>query len=188
MGKTPLQPEDKYVLRMPDGMRQRIKAAAESNGRSMNAEMVARLEDSFVFEAREQRLQSDIRRQGDDNIGLQDQIEEMDQQIKRQQEREVNYLAEIRSSRIAKEAFDKTLEHREFEINALRDELREVWAIMRSQGDQRETMNGLREQFAEVQRAMVTVGKAIEEAAKGNQGELESFVEAFRKASAGLDE
>lgn len=47
MSKEPIQPQDKYVLRLPDGMRDRIKAAAEANSRSMNAEMVARLEQSF---------------------------------------------------------------------------------------------------------------------------------------------
>ncbi|TNB46530.1 Arc family DNA-binding protein [Martelella lutilitoris] len=38
---------DKYVLRMPDGLRDRIKRVAEENGRSMNAEMIARLEGSL---------------------------------------------------------------------------------------------------------------------------------------------
>ena len=35
------------MLRLPDGMRDLIKAAAEENNRSMNAEIVARLEMSF---------------------------------------------------------------------------------------------------------------------------------------------
>lgn len=34
---------DKFMLRMPDGMRDRIRAAAENNNRSMNAEIVASL-------------------------------------------------------------------------------------------------------------------------------------------------
>lgn len=38
---------DKFMLRLPDGMRDRIKEAAEANNRSMNAEIVARLEGSF---------------------------------------------------------------------------------------------------------------------------------------------
>lgn len=37
------QIEDKYVIRFPEGMRDEIKAAAEANGRSMNAEIIARL-------------------------------------------------------------------------------------------------------------------------------------------------
>jgi plasmid stability protein len=35
---------DRFMLRLPDGMRDRIKAAAEANTRSMNAEIVYRLE------------------------------------------------------------------------------------------------------------------------------------------------
>lgn len=35
--------EDQYVVRLPDGMRDRIKAAAEQNRRSMNSEIVFHL-------------------------------------------------------------------------------------------------------------------------------------------------
>lgn len=38
---------DRFMLRLPDGMRDRIKAAAESNNRSMNSEIVARLQATF---------------------------------------------------------------------------------------------------------------------------------------------
>ena len=35
------------MLRLPDGMRDRISEAAKESGRSMNAEIVARLQGSF---------------------------------------------------------------------------------------------------------------------------------------------
>lgn len=38
---------DKFMLRLPVGMRDRLKAEAEANKRSMNAEIVARLETTF---------------------------------------------------------------------------------------------------------------------------------------------
>ena len=38
---------DKFMLRLPDGMRDRIKAAAEANSRSMNAEIVHTLEEKY---------------------------------------------------------------------------------------------------------------------------------------------
>ena len=38
---------DKFMLRLPDGMRDRIKVAASRNGRSMNAEIVATLETAY---------------------------------------------------------------------------------------------------------------------------------------------
>ncbi len=37
------QSEDKFVVRLPDGMRDELKAAARENNRSMNAEIVSRL-------------------------------------------------------------------------------------------------------------------------------------------------
>ncbi|MEM9050289.1 MAG: Arc family DNA-binding protein [Pseudomonadota bacterium] len=37
------------MLRLPDGMRDRIKAAAAANGRSMNAEIVAQLDAALKF-------------------------------------------------------------------------------------------------------------------------------------------
>lgn len=36
----PSDKQDQFVVRFPDGMRDRIKAAAEANGRSMNAEII----------------------------------------------------------------------------------------------------------------------------------------------------
>lgn len=38
------QNQDKYVLRLPDGMREAVKQLAETNRRSMNAEIIAALE------------------------------------------------------------------------------------------------------------------------------------------------
>lgn len=38
---------DKYVVRLPEGMRDRIAMAAKQNSRTMNAEIVARLQASF---------------------------------------------------------------------------------------------------------------------------------------------
>lgn len=43
----PTQTDPQFKLRLPDGMRDRIKAAAEANNRSMNAEIVAALESCF---------------------------------------------------------------------------------------------------------------------------------------------
>lgn len=39
---------DQFVVRLPDGMRDRIKAVAESNGRSMNAEIVDTLSKRYL--------------------------------------------------------------------------------------------------------------------------------------------
>ena len=39
---------DKFVLRMPNGMRSHIETLAGKNQRSMNGEMIIRLERSFI--------------------------------------------------------------------------------------------------------------------------------------------
>ncbi|MBY3086082.1 Arc family DNA-binding protein [Rhizobium laguerreae] len=43
----PVRDQDKFMLRLPEGMRDRIKLSAERNGRSMNAEIVQALEQMF---------------------------------------------------------------------------------------------------------------------------------------------
>lgn len=53
---------EKFMLRLPDGMRERIKVEAERNNRSMNAEIVARLEatlgEGLTKEELDQRLEN----------------------------------------------------------------------------------------------------------------------------------
>ena len=43
----PSRSAEQFVVRLPDGMRDRISDAAKAAGRSMNAEIVARLQASF---------------------------------------------------------------------------------------------------------------------------------------------
>lgn len=45
---SPSRTADKFVLRMPNGMRSRIETLAVENHRSMNGEMINRLERSFI--------------------------------------------------------------------------------------------------------------------------------------------
>lgn len=44
---TPSRSLDKVIVRLPDGMRDRIREAAEHNNRSMNAEIVSTLEEKY---------------------------------------------------------------------------------------------------------------------------------------------
>lgn len=44
---TPSRTLDQYIVRFPDGLRDRLKEVAKANGRSMNAEIVYRLELSL---------------------------------------------------------------------------------------------------------------------------------------------
>lgn len=45
-----VQAGEKYLIRFPEGMREHLAEVAKSNNRSMNAEIVARLERSFEGE------------------------------------------------------------------------------------------------------------------------------------------
>lgn len=56
--RTP-QAADKYVLRMPDGMREKITELAKANGRSMNAEMVLMLQQAIDARAHPPALSLD---------------------------------------------------------------------------------------------------------------------------------
>ena|SRR5437870_12903634 len=42
---------DKFILRLPNGMRDAIAASAKANNRSMNAEIILRLQKSFSLTA-----------------------------------------------------------------------------------------------------------------------------------------
>ncbi len=46
--ELPVHALDKFVLRLPEGMRDKIGAVARVNKRTMNAEIVTRLENSFL--------------------------------------------------------------------------------------------------------------------------------------------
>jgi hypothetical protein len=51
MGKPyPSEKQERFIVRLPDGMRDQIAEAAKSNNRTMNAEVVSRLQKSFDAE------------------------------------------------------------------------------------------------------------------------------------------
>ncbi|MER8514806.1 Arc family DNA-binding protein [Mesorhizobium sp. M1060] len=47
MAKKPGRGAEQFVVRLPEGMRDRIRDAADRNNRSMNAEVVATLEEKY---------------------------------------------------------------------------------------------------------------------------------------------
>ncbi|MYZ41426.1 Arc family DNA-binding protein [Schauerella aestuarii] len=51
----PSDTAEKFVLRLPAGMREKIAASAKEAGRSMNAEMVHRLQESFYLDLLDDR-------------------------------------------------------------------------------------------------------------------------------------
>ena len=78
---------DKVIIRLPDGMRDKLKSRAADNNRSMNAEIVARLSESLEME----KLADDPAASAD---VLRPVLETMGQEMKSQFERR---LASIES-------------------------------------------------------------------------------------------
>lgn len=74
----PSDAADKVLVRMPDGMRGRLKDAAKSNNRTMNAEIVARLDESFQATAstEEQAFQ-----EGYESASLRIEVERLREQL-----------------------------------------------------------------------------------------------------------
>lgn len=52
MAKDPYPSEtaDRFIVRFPDGMRDRLKAIAAENGRSLNSEIVYRLQETLEMD------------------------------------------------------------------------------------------------------------------------------------------
>jgi len=48
--KYPSDVQDRFQVRMPSGLRDKIAKIAEANGRSMNSEIVSRLEQSLTMD------------------------------------------------------------------------------------------------------------------------------------------
>lgn len=72
--KYPSDAQDKFMLRMPNGLRDRIAEVAKANNRSMNAELVARIEASF---ARTTTADGDVLDMHDLALELKAQIDRM---------------------------------------------------------------------------------------------------------------
>ena len=52
----PSETQERFIVRLPDGMRDRIAETAKTNGRSMNSEIVSRLWESFEGSPELERL------------------------------------------------------------------------------------------------------------------------------------
>lgn len=81
---TPSRDLDKIIVRLPDGMRDKLKNAALSNNRSVNAEVVARLEESFAS-------QNALAMKPDTLKALVDEVQALRGQVSEQ----TNYLARL---------------------------------------------------------------------------------------------
>ena len=64
MAKKPVRPagrgSDQFIIRFPEGMRDRLAKLAAANGRSMNTELIDRLEKSMVDSDNLKNLETEV--------------------------------------------------------------------------------------------------------------------------------
>lgn len=111
-GDFPSSKQDQYMVRFPDGMRDKLKALADENGRSMNAEIVARLDVSLREVPRSDQLdlaelaqlRQDVRSLLQDNVRRAEDMKEiMERQIANAQADQDLVKALLEELRIARE-------------------------------------------------------------------------------------
>ncbi|MBY3067068.1 Arc family DNA-binding protein [Rhizobium laguerreae] len=102
------QTQDKFIVRLPDGMREQISEAAAANNRSMTAEIVSRLARSFEQEtsfssARGDRIESEIetvrgeiRIEANERKRLEDRLARLENQFQAYALDDRNYHFEMR--------------------------------------------------------------------------------------------
>ena len=56
----PSELQERFIIRMPPNMREQLTEAARKNNRSMNAEVISRLEQSFKATGGQNELREDI--------------------------------------------------------------------------------------------------------------------------------
>jgi hypothetical protein len=81
MSEAPAKKQDQFIVRLPDGMRNKVKESAELNNRSMNAEIIAGLED-WLYRKDQDELEANNLRNAEDMIMV-ERIDERVQEILR---------------------------------------------------------------------------------------------------------
>jgi hypothetical protein len=81
MSEAPAKKQDQFIVRLPDGMRNKVKESAELNNRSMNAEIIAGLED-WLSRKDQDELEANNLRNAEDMIMV-ERIDERVQEILR---------------------------------------------------------------------------------------------------------
>ncbi|MBW8285050.1 MAG: Arc family DNA-binding protein [Rhizobium sp.] len=113
-GDFPSAKQDQFMLRFPDGLRDRIKVAAETNGRSMNSEIIARLEDTLITDSYAESLEihgvkSDLERKAREAAGIQQRLSTIEAKLDQLLALEDHYRADGTSSAARGQAIRKQL-------------------------------------------------------------------------------
>lgn len=77
----PSQTLDRYIVRLPAGMRDEIARAAKINNRSMNAEMVARLQETFAADKRSKSAAAKLLRTTPQGDPLESKVSDLESRL-----------------------------------------------------------------------------------------------------------
>ncbi|AVX04244.1 hypothetical protein MXMO3_01718 [Maritalea myrionectae] len=81
MKKNPVAEWDKFMLRMPPGMRDKLKKVANENSNSLNSEIIARLEQSFNLHPTEKSFDAAFTRMEKATIEMEERSKELEKYI-----------------------------------------------------------------------------------------------------------
>lgn len=113
--------QDKVIVRLPDGMRPRLKDAAQGSNQTMNAEIVSRLEASFAGE----KIVADLARAEEKLVEKEAVIRELRRQIEIL-ERNVAEVKEGRHIELGSEAVQQAMiQHLHQVMGSVVDDMRE---------------------------------------------------------------
>ncbi len=137
----PSEKQERFIVRLPDGMRDRIKAAAEANNRSMNAEIVARIEASFLHEKRFAALRRSI---SEPQFCIDDRRDTLS--LRAQQYKEEALIARTMLASTTNE-----IERLQSEIEAAREGEKSAWIAMLASANHQRTFLTSRLNWAETE-------------------------------------
>lgn len=183
---TPSRKLDQYIVRFPDGMRDRLKKAAAENKRSLNAEIVARL-DGYEFA---KIAISNLEKERDKAVKLQIIAEHRAEQAEKllaiAREQNESWSKIFTNAAEKQVAGEKELDVKNV-LDAMRDELHQLLDEKDAQAAERENL--LAQQSELIQRLLrdaeiaggllMTVRDSFIEAAGGDDTRLKTFMKQF---------
>lgn len=144
---------DKFMLRFPDGMRDRIAEAAKAANRSMNAEIVARLEQSFESKSDDGRqfmelLVSNMMSRSE-TLGLRFEVVKMRLQSEKDKFAALSREIDLDSKESKSDEDFARMEKKIQELTAVRDTVSEIQAELAAIRQERSDLNKQMESAAQ---------------------------------------
>jgi DNA repair exonuclease SbcCD ATPase subunit len=193
--------DDQYMIRFPEGLRDTIKEAAELHGRSMNTEIIERLEkytelarlpmDVSYLRMENERLTAELTEAKSDTekqrvlvaqlqhlIDVEHEEAERDQETLNEIERQFNELKEQAEylEKLKAEILELSKERQELDKD--RDKLIE---------DQSKTIEALRASQGTHERLLQNLVELMQSATSGNGVALQALVDGLKQGARGID-